>query len=808
MRLLGHARRLLAGDPELAVVAVITLALGIGANVTIFSIVNAVLWRPLPYPDSARLVEIAEEGGPRRQSRARVTRGAFLEWREHARTLERIAGYSNRTWTLDTVDGPVRLRGAQASPSLFPLLGVEPAAGRAFEPDHAAPGAPGVALLGDGVWQRVFGRDAAIVGSFVRLNGEPVEVVGVMPPTFRFPDPETDLWTPLVLTPDRPSRFAAIGRLEAGAALDQAEAELTAIARGLAPASGDPPDPPPARVRLTTLKDVMVRDVRASLRLLWLALGCVLGAACINVANLLLGRSAARRRDAAVRSALGAGRLRLVGHALSEGVVLSLAGGLTGLVLGAGLLRFTLATVPQAIPRADSVGVDLTVLGFALLLSLVVGTVTSALPALHGSRAAVSRLLAGHGEPAPERPGGAGVRRVQRLLAVAQVAIASMLLVTVTLLAGSILKFVDDDLGYDPVDVLTARLVFDYPLDLDAGIPSVAAAFRPLLRDVVDRASRLPGVDHAGLVSFLPLTPGPVSLPFEVRGRPVTGEPEPDPAARLQLVTPGYFRTMGMRVVDGARPAAPDGLSARSVLVNETFASAFLDGEPVGRGLRFPAGDDWFRIAGVVGDVVHRGSTGAVEPEVYFSYLQAEPAPFFSWYPYVVLKTARDPSEVLARFRESMREMDPGLPIDDVSTMDDRLAASMALPRLFVFLLGVFAVITLAIASAGLYGVLAHDVARRRREIGIRMALGAAPAVVVRSVMTQSLRLVLAGTAVGLLGAAGAHRLIAHLVVGAAPPVTFTYLTAPLLTGAVSLFACYSAARRATRIEPLEAIRG
>ena len=395
---------------------------------------------------------------------------------------------------------------------------------------------------------------------------------------------------------------------------------------------------------------------------------------------------------------------------------------------------------------------------------------------------------------------------MQRLLAGAQVAIALTLLLSVTLLASSILKFVDDDLGYDPVNVLTARLVFDSPLDWDADIPAVAAAFSPLLRDVVDRASRLPGVDHAGLVSFLPLTPNPVRIPFDVRGRPATREQEPGRAAWLQLATPGYFRAMGMRVVDMPRPTAGDGPPARSVFVNETFARTLLEGEPVGQELRFQS-DDWFEIAGVVGDVVHGGSTGAVEPRVYFSYLQAEPAPFYSWYPYVVLKTAGDPPEALARFRESMREMDPDLPMDDVSTMDDRLAASMALPRLFVFLLGIFAVIALAIASAGLYGVLAHDVARRRREIGIRMALGAAPAAVLRSIMKQSRGLVLAGTAVGLLGAAGAHRLLAHLVVGAAPPVAFAYFVAPLLTGAVSLVACFSAARRATRIEPLEAIR-
>lgn len=404
------------------------------------------------------------------------------------------------------------------------------------------------------------------------------------------------------------------------------------------------------------------------------------------------------------------------------------------------------------------------------------------------------------------RPGSGQL--LQRPLAVLQVAIGVVLLVNITSLAGSFLRFVRNDLGYEPTDVLTARLGLSSPPDqrsLDAG--SAAAHFRPVMQAAEDRLLALPGVGQAGFASFLPLRSPSFRLPFEIRGQPPEREREPRRAARVQLVTPGYFPAMGMRLVEGAFPTAGSGRADGWTVVNETFGRLFLDdGDRLGRALRFRGGS-WFEIVGVAADVLQTGTADSVEAEAYISYLAGENAPFFSWVPYAVLKTQADPSEVVARLRGSLRELDSGLVIDDVATMEGRLATAVALPRLFIFLLSILSATALGISVVGVYGLVYHDVARRRREIGIRMALGALPAVVLRSIVTRGLWVLVAGTVAGLVGAVGSHRLVAHLVIGTNPPVAVAYVIAPVLVGCVSLCACWVAARTVTRIDPLQVIR-
>ena len=796
-------------EPALSLVAVASLALGIGANVAIFSIINAVLLRPLPFPEPERIVQIAETSATGARSGARrVTGRLFADWRDRTLTLEHIAGYTDSSHTLMAPSGPVGLQGARVSPSLFAILGVTPSLGRLLDRDDERQGNSRVALLSAGIWERVFGRDPTIVGAIVSLDGEPVEVVGVLPLSFRFPNSEVEVWTPLVLTPERLQRFLSVARLRPGVTIAQAEAEAAVVIASLNPNRPGQTEQPRFRVELSTLKDATVGDSRARLLILWLALGCVLGVACVNVATLLLIRGFSRQRELALRSALGAHPLRLFWQSAMDGVLLGVLGGLVGIALGIGLQRVTLSIAPQAIPRAESVNVDFTVIGFAVLLSLAVGIVASMVPAVSSSRADATPLLRESSEQVTNRTWTApGWAWCQGALAALQVAIASTLLINVLLLGGGLLRLVEDDLGYEPEDVLTAQLTFRVPPSHES-ISEMARYFRGTFRDVVDRVSRIEGVEHAGLVSFLPLTYG-VSLPFEITGRTVVEETEAVSTARFQLVTPGYFHAMGIRVVQGSLPAPGDILPDRSVVVNETFARMFLDDTAaVGSELELSfAGDASFEVAVVVEDTVAQGFDGGVEPEIYFSYFSGSDAPFFSRVPYIVIKTRQDAVDVVDRLRASVHELDPTVPLDEVATMDSRLATTMARPRLVVFLVGVFAAITFGVAFAGLYGVLSYQVARRRREIGIRMALGGTPMAALRPVMTYVAVVVLAGIMCGLLGGFASQGLFARFLVVTEPPAVLVYLLATVLVAVVSLATCYGIARQALRAEATEAMR-
>ena len=803
-----RALRLLREDPALSLVAVASLALGIGANVAIFSIINAVLLRPLPFPEPERIVQIAETSATGARSGVRrVTGRLFADWRENTLTLEHIAGYTDSSPVLMAPSGPVRLQGARVSPSLFAILGVTPSLGRLLDRDDERQGNSRVALLSAGIWERAFGRDPTIVGAIVSLGGEPVEVVGVLPSSFRFPNTEVEVWTPLVLTPERRQQFSSVGRLRPGVTIAQAEAEAAAIIASLNLNRPGQAEQPRLRVELSTLKDATVGDSRARLLILWLALGCVLGAACVNVATLLLIRGFSRQRELALRSALGARPLRLFRQSAMDGVLLGVLGGLVGIALGIGLQRVTLSIAPQAIPRAESVNVDFTVIGFAILLSLAVGIVASMVPAVSSSRADAAPLLKESSEQVTNRTWTApGWAWCQGALAALQVAIALTLLINVLLLGGGLLRLVDDELGYEPADVLTARLFFRMT-PLSGNLSEIARHFRPTFRDVVDRASQIEGVEHAGLVSFLPLTLYGIPSFFEVTGRTIVEETEAVSEARIQLVTPGYFYAMGIRVVQGSLPAPGYSLPDRSVVVNETFARMFLDDTAaVGSELRLE-GDAGFEVAAVVEDTISQGFGGGVEPQIYFSYLMRSDAPFFSLVPYIVIKTRQDAVDVVGRLRASVRELDPTVPLDEVATMESLLATTMARPRLVVFLVGVFAAITFGVAFAGLYGVLSYQVARRRREIGIRMALGGTPMAALRPVMTYVAVVVLAGITLGLLGGIASYGLFARFLVGTAPPAVLVYLLSTVLVAVVSLATCYGIARQAVRAEATESMR-
>lgn len=817
---LRHALRLLRKDPGFTAVALLTLAVGIGANVAVFSFVNAVLLHPLPYAEPERIVRVAEQrAGPR--TAAFMTNETFDAWRNETRTVDQIAGYTPRSYTLIGLDEPVRLQGAAVSPDLFALLRVSPAVGRVFQREEEEVGANRVVLLSTRLWERSFKRDEDVLGRVIRLDGDPHVVVGIMPPTFQFPDAEAELWTPLGVRPpvQGPNArfllaFSGLARLKDGVTLEQAESEATTILQRLEAerARPGPAGTGPVRVQLTPLHEAMVAEFRPAMLMLWASVSFVLVIACANLANLMLARGATRQRELAIRAAIGGSRGRLVRLLLTESLVLSIAGGTAGALMALWLSRVLPAISPREIPRIDEVGVETGFLAFALVLSLVSGVLIGLVPALQGSRLNLVRFL---NETSAHPTGGfriLGANRARSLIGIVQIALAFVLLVGGTLLVTSFVRLTRIAPGYDPSNVLTAQV----PLGrLGAGpVPGGpeemargARSLDPMLTQIVDRITQLPGVAHAALVSFLPLSPGEAMIAFGIQGRPRPTDPTERWTARPQIVSAGYFQALGLRLVEG-RFLTRDDLSTSPpvVVVNEAFARTYLPGETaVGKRLTLMRGTA-YEVVGVVGDVRHRGLDSEPEPEFYVTYQQSGEFSLASA-PYVVLKTLGDPVDVLPLLRHAIRETLPTVALDNAMAMEARVAASVAQPRFYALLVGLFALVALALALVGLYGVLSYTVLQRHREIGIRMALGAARGEVERLVFGQAFALIAVGTVAGLLCAVGTSRLIRRLLFGVTATDPATFVAVLLLLVATGLAAAYLPARRATRVDPMVALR-
>lgn len=826
---LRHALRLLKKDPGFTVVALVTLGLGIGANVAIFSIVNAVLLRPLPYAEPEGIMRVAERApfpgpGPRVPI---MTNHTYEAWRDEGRTLAQIAAYTDRSYTFTGGEETVRLQGAAVTASLFPLLRVAASIGRTFDAGNEQFGASRVVVLGESLWERLFGRDPTIVGRSITLDGEPHEILGVVPAAFRFPNPNAELWTPFVMRPRLPAdarpdtrmvlAFSALARLNPGLTPAQAEAEGTAIVEQLQeeePWLRGPGDQPPPAVTVTPLQASIVAEFRPAMLVLWAAVGFVLLVACANLANLLLARGAARQRELAIRSAIGADRIRLVRQLLTETTLLGLAGGMAGVVAVYWLQGLLPSVVPPEIPRIEESGIDATVLGFALVLSLVTGMAFGVVPAIQGSRLNLNRAL---NETSGRSTTGAGIlgRQARNLLAVIEVALAMLLLVGAGLLGKSFVRLIDIDPGYDSANVITSRVHMQAfapgqvmsPVDLQ----KAAQAQAPMLEALLARVSTLPGVAHAGLVSLLPLSQGEARITFEIEGRPPDTDQATRPAARPQIVSAGYFDAMGLRLVEGRFLNPDDGpTSPPVVVVNETFARIYFPGQrAVGERLRLggPAPRP-FEIVGVAGDVRHQGLTAEPQPEFYLSFRQGSGFPFgVLRRPYLVIQTTGDPVAMLPRLRQTVRDIDPGAPLDDAMTMEARLSASVAQPRFYAVVLGLFALLALVLAATGIYGVLSHTVAQRRMELGVRLALGAQSRQLVAMVLRHGIALIATGVIVGLVAAFGVSRTLASLLFGVAPTDPATFVVVPLLLVVVGLLACYIPARRATRVDPIDALR-
>jgi putative ABC transport system permease protein len=792
-----YGARVLLKSPGFAAVAILVTALGIGANTSIFSVVNAVLLRPLSYPQSERLVWLTGVNPPQGITDSNMSVPDFYDWRSQSQTFEELAGFVTGGAQLLNNDEPERVRRAAVTGNFFRLLRTNPLMGRALQDDDARAGADPVVVLSRGLWQRRFGADPNVVGSRVMVSGKSALVAGVMPAEFDFPA-QTELWSALALDPSAERRnnryLEVVGRLKPGVTVAQAQAEMDTLNRNLA-AQYDETNRG-SGVRVTDLREQLVGKLRPTLLMLLGAVAFVLLIACANVANLLLARATSRRKEIAVRTALGASRARIARQLLTESFLLSLAGGAVGLLLSVWMTALFVAVSPADSPRFAEIRPDARVFLFTLGVTLVTGLIFGLAPALQSSRADLNETLKEGGRTGSE---GGRRNRVRSLLVVSEIALSFMLLAGAGLLVKSFIRLRDVSPGFNPDGVLAMRLSLlpaKYPTDQQR---------RDFFRQATERLAELPGAKSAGAVLTLPLGGDTFSVGRSLirEGRPAT--PGEAVNAAFYLATPDYFRTLEIPVTAGRAFNDRDTDQAPPVIiVNETLARLHFAGEnPVGKRIRLVADEKFMReIVGVVGDT--RPSLEApAGAQMYIPY--AQDATWNSMT--LVVRTGGDPASLAAAARGVVQSLDKTLPVYNVKTMNEVFAASIARRRSSMLLISAFALVALLLALVGIYGVTAYHVTQRTHEIGVRMALGAQRRDVLGLILGQSLRLTLGGLAVGLVCALALTRLMSGLLYGVKPNDPVTFAAGAALLAAVATLACYVPARRATKVDPMIALR-
>jgi len=800
-----YSVRNLLKRPGFTAIAVITLALGIGANTAIFSVVNALLLRPLPFKEPDRLVQVWEANIKRGQNTMEVAYPNFADWRAQNQVFEQIAAYSDKTFNLTETGEPERIQGEIVSPSIFPLLGIKPVLGRVLLPEEDHPNKVFSVVMSDGLWRRRFNSNPQIIGKTIKLNSESFTVVGVVPSItdlFDLPT-DTEVWVPISHSVGFDNRnghyLDVVARLKPGVTREQAQANMDTIAGELA--AQYPTSNVDHVVRLVPLQQQVVGDFKLAVLVLLGAVLFVLLIASANVANMLLARAASRQREIAIRTALGAGRWRIVRQLLTESLLLSALGGAVGLLLALWGVYLLVAFGPADLPRAREVAMDGRVLIFTFAVSLLTGIVFGFIPALQASRPELNETLKESGR---SPMGSTRHRRVRSFLVVSEIALSLMLLVGAGLLMRSLVKLQAINPGFNPNDVLTMKVSLRGPnYQKDAPI----IAFHDQL---IDKIKALPGVQAVATRSHVPIAAddGYANLSFAIEGQ--LRDTANRSTAFYNAVSPDYFQTMQIPVLKG-RPfeARDDGKSQNVIIINETLARRYFSGEePIGRRMTLndqdPKEEDWATIVGVVRDTKPRAVDLSASPvaEMYMPFAQ-QPESSTA----LMIRTTNNPENTAAAVRREVQTLDNTQLVHSIRTLDSVMSEAVATPRFRTSLLGLFAVVALILAIVGIYGVMSYAVTQRTHEIGIRIALGAQAADVLKLVVSNGMGPVLIGVTLGLAGAVGLTSLMVSLLFGVTATDALTLATVSAGLILVALIACYIPARRAAKVDPLVALR-
>ncbi len=807
---LRHGIRTLFKHPGFVITITLILALGIGANSTIFSVVNAILIRPLPYEAPDRIVMIWETNQSKSVKRSIVSPADFLDWREQNHVFDHLAAFRFWYYTVTGAGDPERYQGARVSAGFFPVLGVKPEFGRNFRPEEEQVGRDHVVILSHALWQSRFGGDSKIIGQLLTIDGEPFTIIGILPASFRFTrvlNSELELWIPITFTPQQLTRedhsIIVYGRLKQGVPLSQAQAEMDGITHRLE--QEYPKTNSGWAAQVNNLHDQAIQPLSPTLLILMVVVGFVLLIACANVANLLLTRATARQKDVAIRLALGSSQFRLIRQLLIESLLLALLGGAAGLLLAYWGINVLNAIVPDKVPHLEKFNLDLRVLGFTLVVSLLVGVIVGLIPGLRASRLNLSETLKEGGRALSEAPSG---RRLRNLLVTLEVTLTVPLLISAGLMLRSSLLLQNIDRGINLKNVLTMQI------SLPKAKYSTARQTATFYRQVLQRIQTEPGVQSASAVNFLPLTNLEDATSLTIEG----GKPPPpgqNITVSYRVIDQNYFRTMGIPLLRGRYFTEQDNDESHGVvMIDQTMARRYWpDEDPVGRRLQpqFPAAkvpwrpessNNWLTIVGVVEDVKEDGLNDQTSAEIYLPYLQ-NPSSLMN----LLVRSTSDPLRLVASVRSQVLAVDGDQPVYNIMTMENVFSQSLAEPQVITSLLATFAAVALILAAIGVYGVMSYSVAQRTHEIGVRMALGAQERHVLRMIVGQGLKLVLVGVAIGVMTAFAVTRVISNLLFGVTATDPLIFVVVPLLLVVIAMLASYFPARRAMKVDPMIALR-
>jgi putative ABC transport system permease protein len=799
-------------NPGFIAIAVFALALGVGANTAIFSVVNAILLHPISYENPDSLVMVWEKSVKRGFGQIPTSLPNFVDLRNDNKSLEDLGAFADSNFNLTGGDHPERVIAVRVTASLLSLLGTKPLHGRLFLSGEDQPEAGRVLILSHHLWQRSFGANPNIVGQTVALNGDSYAVVGIMPSDFKFPPafsatvassqyamPKADLWVPLIPEPLLKARdvrkFFMIGRLRPGVTPTAAQSEMNVIAGRLqkeyAAADAD------MQIDVIPLRQQITGDIRLALIVLFGAVGCVLLIACANVANLLLAKASGRQKEVAIRTALGATRLRIIRQLLTEGMMLGLAGGLLGSLLAILVMRQLVIFSPANVSIPDNVGIDWKVLAFTLLLSLFTSFIFGLAPALQASKLDLNETLKEGGRG---NSGGSKQNRLRSWLVVTEIALALVLLIAAGLMTRSFLRLQSVNPGFNPENLITLEMQLPETKYADKDRQAI------FQKQLVQRIAQVPGVQSVGTVDNLPFSGNEFNAGLTIEGQPPLNAAE-RPRAFLRNVSPNYFESMEIPLRKGRTFADSDNANTpAAAVINETAARRFWPNEePLGK--RFKRGkadsqNPWITVVGLVGAVSHTSLEVASQPEVYLPF-QQNPGLNLT----LIARTKSDPTAYAGAVRREVSALDNDLPVSHIKFMDEIIGKSVAQPRVYALLLGIFAGLALILASIGIYGVMSYTVTQRTHEIGIRMALGARPLDVVKLIVKQGMILGIAGIIIGLIVSFALTRVLASQLFGVTANDPITFIAISLLLMFVALVACYIPAKRATKVDPMVAVR-